>query len=122
MSQWCQLFVPRAVFIYPSLWFQAPKLPRRRDEDRGDDTRPTAAAYADVRALSLEPRSFRTIAVGHSLLVTGYHMITRRTDYVDLGPNHYVERDREGTKRRALKKLQQLGFEVQLTPASATPA
>ena len=62
------------------------------------------------------------IAVGHSLLVTGYHMITRQTDYADLGANHYVERDREGAKRRAVKKLQQLGFEVQLAPVSATPA
>lgn len=56
------------------------------------------------------------IAVGHSLLVTGYHMITRQTDYVDLGANFYDERDREGTKRRAVKKLRQLGFEVQLVP------
>lgn len=62
------------------------------------------------------------IAVGHSLLVTGYHMITRQTDYADLGANHYVERDREGAKRRALKKLQQLGFTVQLVPLSAAPA
>lgn len=45
------------------------KLPRRRDEDRGDDTRPTAAAYADARALSLEPRSFRTRFGGLFLFV-----------------------------------------------------
>ncbi len=56
------------------------------------------------------------IAVGHSLLVTGYHMITRQTDYVDLGANFYDERDREGAKRRAVKKLHQLGFDVQLVP------
>jgi transposase len=54
------------------------------------------------------------IAVGHSLLVTGYHMIVRKTDYLDLGANHYDERDREGAKRRAVKKLRLLGFDVQL--------
>jgi hypothetical protein len=36
------------------------RLPRRLDEERPRATRPEAAAMADVRALSLEPRSFRT--------------------------------------------------------------
>lgn len=36
------------------------KLPRRRDDERPATNRPTAADRADVRSLSLEPRSFRT--------------------------------------------------------------
>jgi hypothetical protein len=36
------------------------RLPRRLDDERPAATRPTAQATADVRALSLEPRSFRT--------------------------------------------------------------
>src|SRR3954453_18795292 len=36
------------------------RLPRRLDEERPRATRPEAAAMADVRVLSLEPRSFRT--------------------------------------------------------------
>jgi len=36
------------------------RLPRRLDEERPQATRPEAAAMADVRALSLEPRPFRT--------------------------------------------------------------
>lgn len=36
------------------------RLPRRLDEERPQATRPDAAAMADVRALDLEPRSFRT--------------------------------------------------------------
>jgi hypothetical protein len=36
------------------------RLPRRLDEERPSATRPTVQATADVRALSLEPRSFRT--------------------------------------------------------------
>ena len=36
------------------------RLPRRRDEERPQGTRPTAADVADVRQLSLEPRRFRT--------------------------------------------------------------
>jgi hypothetical protein len=36
------------------------RLPRRRDDERPAAVRPEAAASADVRALSLEPRTFRT--------------------------------------------------------------
>jgi hypothetical protein len=36
------------------------RLPRRLDEERPQATRPEAAAMADVRSRSLEPRSFRT--------------------------------------------------------------
>jgi hypothetical protein len=36
------------------------RLPRRLDDERPQATRPEAAAMADVRALSTEPRSFRT--------------------------------------------------------------
>jgi hypothetical protein len=36
------------------------RLPRRRDDERPDVVRPEAAAIADVRALDLQPRTFRT--------------------------------------------------------------
>ena len=62
------------------------------------------------------------VAVGHSLLVTGYHLITRNKTYQDLGANYFDERDREGVKRRALRRLEQLGFQVQLTPVTALAA
>src|SRR6516165_674571 len=45
------------------------RLPRRLDEERPQATRPEAAATADVRALSLEPRSFRTRLGGLWLFV-----------------------------------------------------
>ncbi len=62
------------------------------------------------------------VAVGHSLLVTGYHLITRNQTYQDLGAHYFDERDREGVKRRALQRLEQLGFQVQLTPVMALAA
>jgi hypothetical protein len=45
------------------------RLPRRLDEERPQATRPEAAAMADVRALSAEPRSFRTRLGGLWLFV-----------------------------------------------------
>ncbi len=57
-----------------------------------------------------------TVAVAHSLLVTGYYLITRRQDYRDLGHNYFDERNREAVKRRAVQRLERLGFQVTLTP------
>ena len=45
------------------------RLPRRLDEERPPALRPEAQAVADVRALSLEPRSFRTRLGGLFLFV-----------------------------------------------------
>jgi transposase len=59
------------------------------------------------------------VAVGHSLLVAGYHLITRQETYQDLGANYFDERDREGVKRRAVRRLEKLGFQVQLSPVAA---
>lgn len=56
------------------------------------------------------------VAVGHSLLVTGYYLITRHQTYADLGENYFDERDREQVKRRMVKRLEKLGFRVSVTP------
>ncbi len=56
------------------------------------------------------------VAVGHSILVIAYHLLTRKEDYHDLGPAHLDERRRERAKRRALAQLDALGFEATLTP------
>lgn len=59
------------------------------------------------------------VAVGHSLLVTGYYLITRHQDYEDLGPNYFDERNKEMVKRQAVKRLEKLGFQVELKSALA---
>jgi transposase len=57
------------------------------------------------------------VAVGHSLLITGYYMITREKDYDDLGANYFDERNQEMVKRNAVRRLERLGFQVDLKPA-----
>lgn len=59
------------------------------------------------------------LAVGHSLLVTGYYLITRHRSYEDLGGNYFDERDREAVKRRSVRRLEQLGYRVELVPTAA---
>jgi transposase len=51
------------------------------------------------------------LAVAASMLTAIYHMLKNGTDYVDLGPNHFV-RDRERAATQLLRKLDRLGFEV----------
>lgn len=61
------------------------------------------------------------VAVGHSLLVTGYYLITRQTTYQDLGANYFDERNREAVKRQSVRRLERLGYQVELVP-TGTPA
>ena len=64
-------------------------------------------------------RNRAAIAVGHSLLVIIYHMIQYGTDYVDLGPQHLDERDRQAVERRLVRRLEGLGYTVSLEPRAA---
>jgi transposase len=61
-----------------------------------------------------------TIAVGHSILVIAYHLLSRREPYTELGAAHYVERHGgEGYKRRLVANLERLGYRVSLEPTAA---
>lgn len=60
------------------------------------------------------------IAVAHSLLVTGYHVLQRGTAYQDLGGQFFLRQDQERTKRTCIRKLEKLGYKVTVeTPVAA---
>jgi len=54
------------------------------------------------------------VAVGHSILVIAYHLLTRKQPYSDLGANYFDERDRQAVTKRCVNRLQKLGFKVTL--------
>lgn len=56
------------------------------------------------------------VAVGHSILVIAYHLLTRKTMYQDLGANYFDERDHRSVERRLVKRLEKLGYDVTVTP------
>ena len=58
------------------------------------------------------------VAVGHSILVISYHLLTRGQEYTDLGANYFDERDRNAVERRCVKRLEKLGFKVALQPTA----
>jgi hypothetical protein len=54
------------------------------------------------------------VAVGHSILVIAYHVLTRQQPYSDLGANYFDERDRQAVIKRCLTPVQKLGYKVTL--------
>jgi len=58
------------------------------------------------------------VAVGHSLLVVVFHMLTRESTYADLGANYFDVSDVEAVQRRCVRRLERLGFIVSLAPAA----
>jgi transposase len=62
------------------------------------------------------------VAVGHSILVTAYYLLTRGAIYQDLGETYFDERDRQNVIRRSVRRLQGLGYTVHLESADSKAA
>ncbi|MFO1432664.1 MAG: hypothetical protein U1F76_21485 [Candidatus Competibacteraceae bacterium] len=54
------------------------------------------------------------VAVGHAILEIVYPVIKRQVPYQDLGENDFDERDRQAIKRRLVRRLESLGYQVEL--------
>jgi transposase len=52
------------------------------------------------------------MAVAASILTAVYFMLRDSTNYIDLGPAHFMRADRTKTANRLLRKLGDLGFEI----------
>ena len=61
----------------------------------------------------------RKVALGHTILVIIYHILTRCEPYRELGPTHFDERDRHRVEQRLVHRLQRLGYTVNLEPIAA---
>jgi transposase len=59
-----------------------------------------------------------TIAVGHTLLVIIYQLLSQDTDYEELGGNYFDEWDRQAVQKRLVRRLEKLGYAVKLEPTS----
>jgi transposase len=54
------------------------------------------------------------VAVGHSVLVAIYYMLTRREPYHELGAQYFDDHERDHLQRRLVHRLERLGFAVTL--------
>ena len=59
------------------------------------------------------------MAVGHSILVIAWHLLTDDCNYADLGGDYFVRRDTDRARQRAVAQLQALGYQVTLQPLAA---
>jgi len=58
------------------------------------------------------------MAVGHSILVICWYLLTEDCDYHDLGGDFFIRRDSDRARQRAVAQLQALGYQVTLQPAA----
>ncbi len=86
----------------------------------------TEAAYAASRGktyLSAQYHRFMprlgkkktALAVGHSILVVAYYVLTRHEPYSDLGSDYFQRRNRDRLERHLVKRLEALGNQVTLS-------
>ena len=76
-----------------------------------------AAQYARLKGRRGHPKAI--VAVGHSILVIAYYLLSRDQPYTDLGAAHFLERHgTDSYKRRLIANLERLGYTVQLEPAA----
>lgn len=74
-----------------------------------------AAQYHRLAARRGSKRAI--VAVAHTILIVIYHLLRRGTTYLDLGDNYFDQRDHQATLRRALRRIQSLGYKVTLEAA-----
>lgn len=53
------------------------------------------------------------------MLTAAYHILNNGVEYRDLGADHFTRRDRSKAITRLLRRLNDLGCDVQLTPQPA---
>lgn len=71
--------------------------------------------YAQYQRIAMRRGKKRaTVAVAHSILIAIYHMIKEDKEYVDLGADFYNKFNKEKKANSYLKKLKELGYDVQL--------
>ncbi len=59
------------------------------------------------------------VAIAHKILVAVYHVLATGSDYVDLGPTYLDRIDQRRTAHQLTRRLQDLGYDVQITPKAA---
>ncbi len=74
-----------------------------------------AAQFHRLRARRGDKRA--AVAVAHSILIVVYHLLANpEAVYTDLGADYFTKRNAEKEQRRAVRKLETLGYSVTLSP------
>jgi transposase len=79
-----------------------------------------AAHYRRIAARRGKKRAL--VALGHTILVMIYHILTRREPYHELGVAYFDQMERQRAEQRLVHRLERLGYHVALQPRAETPA
>ena len=79
-------------------------------------TKSTSLGAQFRRLLPRKGKKRAAVAVGHSILVIAYHLLTKHQPYQDLGPTYFDQRARQAVERRLVRRLEALGYTVSLQP------
>jgi transposase len=74
-----------------------------------------AAQYKRLAARRGKKRAL--IALGHTLLIIVYHILTRKQPYQDLGAAYFDTREKQRVEQRLVQRLERLGYRVALEPS-----
>jgi transposase len=99
-----------------SKWLRKALIECAKAAARSNDTY-LAAQYAQIRARRGSQRA--AVAVGHSILVIAWHLLTTGEPYNDLGGDYFDQRRNTAARqRRLVTQLEALGHKVTLEPAA----
>jgi transposase len=82
-------------------------------------TRNTYLGAQYRRLIARKGKKKAAVAVGHTMLVIAYYLLTRQTDYADLGPTYFDQRDEHHVTHRLVQRLEALGYAVHLERSAA---
>ena len=76
----------------------------------------TSFFYAQYQRISMRRGKKRALlAVAHTMLIAIYYMIKEDKEYIDLGADFYNKFNKEKEANAYMKKLKELGYDVQIT-------
>jgi transposase len=83
-------------------------------------TRETYLADQYGRLAARRGKNRAAVAVGHTILVSAYHIIKAATEYRELGPHYLDNHAQAGVERRLVRRLERLGYTVMPAPTAVT--
>jgi transposase len=82
-------------------------------------TKGTYASALYRRLMIHKGKKRALVAVAHHLLEAVWHMVTLGAPYRELGPDYFDRLDHDRLKRNLVRRLQKLGYTVNVQPTSA---
>jgi hypothetical protein len=79
-------------------------------------TQQTYLAAPDQRMAARRGKQRALIALGHTILIIVYYLLTRKQPYQDLGTAYFDKLEQHRVQQRLVHRLERLGYQVSLQP------